>query len=50
MGKNDNSHPTIVDLSHTIEDGMITYPGLPAPRISEYLNRGSYKKNLSGKY
>jgi kynurenine formamidase len=27
-----------VDLSHTIEDGMITYPGLPAPRISTYLS------------
>jgi kynurenine formamidase len=27
-----------VDLSHAIEDGMITYPGLPAPRISTYLS------------
>jgi arylformamidase len=26
-----------VDLSHTVEDGMITYPGLPAPKISTYL-------------
>jgi arylformamidase len=29
----------IVDLSHEIEDGMVTYPGLPAPRISELLTR-----------
>jgi kynurenine formamidase len=27
-----------IDLSHTVEDGMITYPGLPAPRISVYLS------------
>ncbi len=29
----------IVDLSHTIEDGMITYKGLPAPIICDYLSR-----------
>ncbi len=28
----------IIDLSHEIEDGMITYEGLPAPVISEYLS------------
>jgi kynurenine formamidase len=28
-----------VDLSHTIEDGMITYKGLPAPLICDYLSR-----------
>ncbi|MFL5804983.1 MAG: cyclase family protein, partial [Roseiflexaceae bacterium] len=27
------------DLSHTIEDGMITYKGLPAPIICDYLSR-----------
>jgi kynurenine formamidase len=30
-----------VDLSHTIENGMITYPGLPAPIICDYLSRES---------
>lgn len=30
---------TIVDLSHDIRDGMITYPGLPAPHISAHLTR-----------
>ncbi|MGH9113270.1 MAG: cyclase family protein, partial [Acidimicrobiales bacterium] len=30
---------TIVDLSHVIEDGMITYPGLPGPVISDHLSR-----------
>jgi kynurenine formamidase len=28
-----------VDLSHTIEHGMITYPGLPGPIICDYLSR-----------
>lgn len=28
----------LVDLSHVIEDGMTTYPGLPCPQISEYLS------------
>lgn len=30
-----------VDLSHTVENGMITYPGLPAPIICDYLSRES---------
>jgi kynurenine formamidase len=30
---------TFVDLSHPIESGMITYPGLPAPVITEHLSR-----------
>jgi arylformamidase len=29
----------IIDLSHTITDGMITYKGLPAPVICDYLSR-----------
>jgi arylformamidase len=29
----------LVDLSHTVEDGMITYKGLPAPIICDYLSR-----------
>ncbi|OFW57400.1 MAG: cyclase [Candidatus Solincola sediminis] len=29
----------LIDLSHTVEDGMITYKGLPPPVISEYLSR-----------
>lgn len=28
-----------IDLSHTIEDGMITYKGLPAPIVCDYLSR-----------
>ena len=29
----------LVDVSHTVEHGMITYKGLPAPVISEHLSR-----------
>jgi kynurenine formamidase len=29
----------LIDLSHTIEHGMITYKGLPAPVISDHLSR-----------
>ena len=29
----------LIDLSHTIEHGMTTYPGLPAPLICDYLSR-----------
>ena len=31
--------PMLVDLSHEIEHGMVTYRGLPAPVISDWLSR-----------
>lgn len=31
--------PTLVDVSHVVEHGMITYRGLPAPIICDYLSR-----------
>lgn len=37
-----NPHPAIrriVDLSHPITDGMVTYPGLDAPKISTFISR-----------
>jgi kynurenine formamidase len=33
----------LYDLSHTIEHGMITYRGLPAPVICDYLSRENSK-------
>jgi arylformamidase len=34
------AEPTqLIDLSHTVKDGMITYKGLPAPIICDYLSR-----------
>ena len=29
----------LIDLSHTVEDGMVTYPGLPAPVVTDFLTR-----------
>lgn len=33
-----------IDLSHTIDNGLITYKGLPAPIICDYLSREDSKK------
>ncbi|HEV7227491.1 cyclase family protein [Brevundimonas sp.] len=30
---------TLIDLSHVIEDGMVTYKGLPAPHVCDWLSR-----------
>jgi len=38
------SKEKFIDLSHTIENGMITYKGLPAPIICDYLSREDSKK------
>lgn len=34
-----NRDHEIIDVSHTVEDGMITYKGLPAPVIADHLTR-----------
>lgn len=31
----------LIDLSHPIRDGLVTYPGLPAPEITDHLTRES---------
>lgn len=31
----------LIDLSHTVEDGMVTYRGLPAPAICDFWSRES---------
>ena len=33
----------LIDLSHTVEHGMITYKGLPGPIISDHLSREASK-------
>jgi arylformamidase len=35
----DHPKETIVDLSHVIEHGMVTYKGLPGPHICDFLSR-----------
>ena len=34
----------LIDLSHTVEDGMITYKGLPAPIVCDFLSREASRK------
>jgi arylformamidase len=37
----------IVDLSHPIEDGMITYTGLPGPKITDHLSREASRNHYA---
>ena len=37
----------LIDLSHMIEDGMITYTGLPGPKISDHLSREDAKSHYT---
>lgn len=39
----DDGAQTFIDLSHTVEHGLITYKGLPAPIICDYLSREASK-------
>jgi kynurenine formamidase len=39
--------PTLIDLSHEIEGGTITYPGLPGPMICDYLSREASKSQYA---
>lgn len=39
--------PVFIDLSHTIENGLITYKGLPAPVICDFLSREDSKQLYS---
>jgi len=38
----------LVDLSHPIEHGMVTYPGLPGPVISDFLGREASRGHYAG--
>lgn len=42
--------PTVVDLSHALEDGTITYPGLPGPVISDHLSREASRRRYAPGY
>jgi arylformamidase len=41
---NSEKENIFIDLSHTIENGLVTYKGLPAPIICDYLSREDSKK------
>jgi len=40
--------PHLIDLSHTVEDGLITYKGLPAPVICDYWTREESRQHYDG--
>ena len=37
----------LVDLSHVVEHGTVTYPGLPAPVVSDHLSREESRRHYS---
>jgi arylformamidase len=42
-----DDQPTFVDVSHEVEHGMITYRGLPAPVICDYLSREESRQHYA---
>lgn len=38
----------LIDVSHTVEDGMITYPGLPGPVVCDWLGREAARAKYNG--
>jgi arylformamidase len=39
--------PRLIDVSHTVEDGLITYPGLPGPVVCDFLSREASRAHYS---
>ncbi|MEL7051582.1 MAG: cyclase family protein, partial [Cyanobacteria bacterium J06588_5] len=37
----------LIDLSHAVEEGMVTYKGLPAPIICDFLTREASKQHYA---
>jgi kynurenine formamidase len=48
MMPSSNDHSGFIDLSHAIENGMITYRGLPSPKIYEYWSRAYSRQFYNG--
>src|SRR5512138_65470 len=42
-----SAQPGYIDLSHVIYDGLITYKGLPAPIICDYLSREASRERYA---
>jgi arylformamidase len=40
--------PVFIDLSHVIKPGLVTYKGLPAPHICDYLSREASRQHYEG--
>jgi arylformamidase len=47
MNTVDPDHQRLVDVSHVVEHGMITYRGLPAPVICDFLSREESRKHYT---
>jgi len=41
------TRPRIVELSHVIRHGMVTYPGLPGPEICDHLSRSDSRQRYA---
>jgi kynurenine formamidase len=41
--------PRFIDVSHVIEAGMVTYPGLPAPEVVVIVDHDSSRERYQGK-
>src|SRR5689334_6531505 len=41
--------PRFIELSHVIEPGMVTYPGLPAPEVRVIVDHDSSRERYQGK-
>jgi arylformamidase len=39
--------PAFIDVSHVVEDGMITYKGLPAPIICDWMSREASRERYA---
>jgi arylformamidase len=46
-GTAESPAPHFIDLSHTIGDGMVTYPGIPAPHVCDYLSREASRSHYA---
>lgn len=46
-GESQKLMKTLIDLSHTVEHGLITYKGLPAPIVCDYLSREQSRGHYS---
>lgn len=38
----------LIDVSHEVGDGVVTYPGLPAPIVCDFLSREESRSHYSG--
>ena len=41
--------PRFIEVSHVIEPGMVTYPGLPAPEVSVIVDHDTSRERYQGK-